>query len=98
MDNELAIQKFGIVNEETGEVVVDRNSLKKAFIERGVYLLKEMDGLKDDLKSVIDEAVDDHDFNRSNMSALIKHTFNDRINDEIEKLEDLRSEINNLFE
>lgn len=97
MNKELALEKFGIVNDETGEVEIDRLALKKAFVERGVYILKEIDVLKGDLKEVVSEAEDDHNINKSNLSALIKHSFKNRIDDEIEKLEDLRAEINNLF-
>lgn len=98
MNKELALERFGVVNEETGEVVVDRDALKRDFINRGVRILHEIDMLKEDAKAIVDEAVSDHKFSKANISALIKHTHKNEIDLEIEKLEIIRAELNNLFE
>ena len=98
MQKEQALEQFGVVNPQTGEVEIDRVALKKSFVERGVYISKEIEFLKRDLKAVVTEAVDDHDFDKTNLNALIKHSHKNAIDEEMFKLERLRGEIEKMFE
>lgn len=91
------IEKHGTVNPETGEVEVDRTSLKREYVNRGVYLLREIDMLKGDLKALVEDAKEDHNFNKAALNKLIKYVHDNTIEEDIADLEEIKVEITNLF-
>lgn len=93
--SDIRIEKFGITD-ENGEIVVDRVAELKDFVNRGVYILKEIDTLKQDMKELIDEADDLH-YDKAELKALIKHSHKNSIHEEIEKLEAIQVKLDNLF-
>ena len=90
------IANFSKVDQETGEVVFDTEAEKKSFVERGVYLLKEIDMLKEDISSLVDEA-DDKGYEKKEMKSLIKYAHKNSIEEEIEKLEEVQVKLDNMF-
>ena len=96
MYTEQEMDKFGFVNLETGEVEMDRTLLKKNFIERGVYILREQETLKQDLNALLDEAKDKK-FDKKQVKQLIANSFRNEIQEKIQELEDIQSELDNLF-
>lgn len=68
----------------------------KDFVNRGVYILKEIDTLKQDMKELVEEA-DDLGYDKAELKALIKHAHKNSIADEIEKLEAIQTKLDNLF-
>ena len=90
------IAKFSKVNQQTGEVILDTEAEKKSFVERGVYLLKEIDMLKEDISSLVDEA-DDKGYEKKEVKALIKYAHKNSIEEEIEKLEEIQVKLGNMF-
>lgn len=93
---DVRLDKFGIVDESTGELVVDRVSELKDFVNRGVYVLKEIDTLKQDMKELVEEA-DELGYDKAELKALIKHAHKNSIHEEIEKLEAIQTKLDNLF-
>src|SRR5574344_1069196 len=92
---DIRIEKFG-VTDENGEIVVSREAELKDFVNRGVYILKEIDTLKQDMKELIDEA-DELDYDKTELKALIKHAHKNSLTEEIEKLEAIQVKLDNLF-
>lgn len=90
------ITKFSKVDQQTGEVILDTEAEKKSFVERGVYLLKEIDMLKEDISSLVDEA-DDKGYEKKEVKALIKYAHKNSIEEEIEKLEEIQVKLGNMF-
>lgn len=90
------IAKFSKVDQQTGEVILDTEAEKKSFVERGVYLLKEIDMLKEDISSLVDEA-DDKGYPKKEVKALIKYAHKNSIEEEIEKLEEIQVKLGNMF-
>lgn len=90
------IAKFSKVDQQTGEVILDTEAEKKSFVERGVYLLKEIDMLKEDISSLVDEA-DDKRYEKKEVKALIKYAHKNSIEEEIEKLEEIQVKLGNMF-
>lgn len=91
------IEKHGKTNPETGEIEVDRTSLKREYVNRGVYILNEIDMLKGDLKGILEDSKEIHGFNKSDLGKLIKYVHKNSIDEEIADLEDIQSQITNLF-
>lgn len=89
------LEKFGVANED-GEIVIDREAMLRGYIERGVYVLKEQDTLKEDFKAIIAEAKEDS-YDTANLKALIKHTYKNQIAEEIAELETIQQRLNDLF-
>lgn len=73
-----------------------REELKADFVERGTYILKEIDTLKDDLKDIANEA-EKAGFEKRRMNALTKHNHKNTIGLDIEELESIQEELDNLF-
>ena len=96
MNIEERIEKFPKIDEDTGEIMLDREAEKKSFVERGVYLLKEIDMLKEDISSLVDEA-DDKGYEKKEVKALIKYAHKNSIEEEIIALEEIKSGLDNLF-
>ena len=90
------IAEFSKVDQQTGEVILDTEAEKKSFVERGVYLLKEIDMLKEDISSLVDEA-DDKGYEKKEVKALIKYAHKNSIEEEIEKLEEIQVKLGNMF-
>src|SRR5574344_1260894 len=90
------MEKFGVADEATGEMVIDHVAELKDFVNRGVYILKEIDTLKQDMKELIEEA-DELDYDKSELKSLIKHAHKNSIHEEIEKLEAIQVKLDNLF-
>lgn len=96
MNIEQRVEKFPKIDENTGEITLDREAEKKSFVERGVYLLKEVDVLKQDSKELIEEA-DAFGYDKTELKALIKYAHKNSIDDEIEKLEEIQVKLGNMF-
>lgn len=96
MDDTELLEKFGKIDEDTGEIVLDRDALLKDFVVRGVNVLKEQDTLKEDLKVIVEEAKE-RGFDKGRVSALIKHVHKNTISADIEALEEIQVQIDNLF-
>ena len=96
MNIEQRIGKFPKVDETTGEIALDREAEKKSFVERGVYLMKEIDMLKEEIASLVEEA-DDKGYEKKEVKALIKYAHKNSISEEIEKLEDIQVKLDNMF-
>ena len=96
MELQQRIEKFSKIDESTGELIIDKIAEKKDFIERGVYLLKEIDMLKEDISSLVDEA-DDKGYEKKEMKSLIKYAHKNSIEEEIEKLEEIQVKLDNMF-
>ena len=96
MNIEQRLEKFGVVDQETGEMVIDQIAEKKSFVERGVYLMKEIDMLKEEIASLVEEA-DDKGYEKKEVKALIKYAHKNSISEEIEKLEDIQVKLDNMF-
>ncbi len=91
------MEKHGKINQETGEVEVDRTSLKREYVNKGVYILNEVEMLKGDLRSLLEDSKELHGFNKSELGKLVKYVHKNSINEEIADLEDIQVQINNLF-
>ena len=96
MNIEERIEKFPKIDEDTGEIMLDRESEKKSFVERGVYLMKEIDTLKEEISSLVEEA-DDKGYEKREVKALIKYAHKNSIEEEIIALEEIKSGLDNLF-
>ena len=93
---DVRVEKFGVIDESTGELVVDQVAELKDFVNRGVYVLKEIDTLKQDMKELVEEA-DELGYDKAELKALIKHAHKNSIHEEIEKLEAIQTKLDNLF-
>lgn len=97
MNIEQRLEKFGIVDQETGELVIDKVREKKDIIDSGVRLLHEIETLKSDIKEILEDAKDSG-YDKKNIKALMDNVFKSEIDEKIEELESLRTEIHNLYE
>ena len=93
---EQRMDQFGEVNQDTGEVEINRTKELKSFVERGVNILKEIDVLKQDYKELIEEA-DGLNYDKAELKNLVKHAYKNTLQDEIEKLEAIQVKLDNLF-
>lgn len=90
------MEKFGVVDQETGEMVIDRVSEKKDFIEQGVRLLHEMDSLKDSMKELLEDAKD-KEYDKKNLKQLIDNAYKNEIEMKIQELKGIQEELDKLF-
>ena len=97
MNLENRLNKFGVVDQETGELVIDKVAEKKSLIDSGVRLLHEIETLKSDIKEILEDAKD-RGYDKKNVKALMDNVFKSEIDEKIEELESLRTEIHNLYE
>ena len=95
MYSEKEIEIFGIAD-ENGEIVVDRTLLKKDFITRGVSILVQQESLKEQLKDLLEEAKEKQ-YDKKELTALIKHSFNNEIEVKIQELQEIQTTLDNLF-
>ena len=96
MNIEERLNKYGVAD-ENGELVIDKVREKKDIIDSGVRLLHEIETLKADLKDILEDAKD-RGYCKKNIKALMDNVFKSEIDEKIEELESLRTEINNLYE
>lgn len=97
MNLENRLNKFGVVDQETGEMVIDQIAEKKDFIDRGVRILVEIDNLKEDLKTILDDSKE-AGYDKKQIKLLIDNVFKNQIREKISELEAIETEINNLYE
>lgn len=97
MNIEQRVEKFGVVDQETGELVIDRIAEKKDFIDRGVRILVEIDNLKEDLKTILDDSKE-AGYDKKQIKLLIDNVFKNQIREKISELEAIETEIHNLYE
>ena len=97
MNIEERLEKFGVVDQETGEMVIDRIAEKKDFVSKGVYILKEIDNLKEDLKTILDDSKE-AGYDKKQIKLLIDNVFKNQIREKISELEAIETEIHNLYE
>ena len=90
------MEKFGVVDQETGEMVIDHVAEKKDFIEKGVQLLHEMDSLKDSMKELLEDAKD-KGYDKKNLKQLIDNAYKNEIEIKIQELKDIQEELDKLF-
>ena len=95
MYSETEIEKFGVAD-ENGEIVVDRTLLKKDIIKRGVSILVQQESLKEQLKDLLEEAKEKQ-YDKKELTALIKHSFKNEIMEKIEELQEIQTTLDNLF-
>ena len=96
MSNEVVMEKYGVRDEATGEIVIDKVAQKKDFISEGVKVLVSIDSLKEQLKDVL-EFAKEQGFEKKRLKALIENAFKYELDDKIEELEEVRADFNNLF-
>lgn len=92
---DLELEKFGVAD-ENGEIVVDRTLLKKDIIKRGVSILVQQESLKEQLKDLLEEAKEKQ-YDKKELTALIKHSFKNEIMEKIEELQEIQTTLDNLF-
>ena len=95
MDNAVYLENFGVAD-ENGEIVVDRTLLKKDIIKRGVSILVQQESLKEQLKDLLEEAKEKQ-YDKKELTALIKHSFKNEIEEKIEELQEIQTTLDNLF-
>ena len=95
MYSETEIERFGVAD-ENGEIVVDRTLLKKDIIKRGVSILVQQESLKEQLKDLLEEAKEKQ-YDKKELTALIKHSFKNEIMEKIEELQEIQTTLDNLF-
>lgn len=96
MNIEERLNKYGIAD-ENGEIVIDKVREKKDIINSGVRLLHEIETLKSAIKEILEDAKD-RGYDKKNVKALMDNVFKSEIDEKIEELESLRTEIHNLYE
>ena len=96
MSNEVVVEKYGVRDEATGEIVIDKVAQKKDIIAEGVKVLVSIESLKEQLKDVL-EFAKEQGFEKKRLKALIENAFKYELDDKIEELEEVRADFNNLF-
>lgn len=97
MNIEKRLEVYGIIDKETGEVVIDRHREKRDIIDSGVRLLHEIETLKSDIKDILEDGKE-RGYGRKNLKALMDNAFKNEIREKIEELEAIESELSNLYE
>lgn len=90
------VEKYGVAD-ENGELVIDKVREKKDIIDSGVRLLHEIETLKSDIKEILEDAKD-RGYDKKNIKALMDNVFKNELDERIEELESVRTEIQNLYE
>ena len=96
MSDEVVMEKYGVRDEATGEIVIDKVAQKKDIIAEGVKVLVSIESLKEQLKDVL-EFAKEQNFDKKRIKALIENAFKYELDDKIEELEEVRADFNNLF-
>ena len=97
MNIEERLNKFGIVDQDTGELVIDKTKEKKDYIDRGVRLLVEIDNTKEDLKTLLEDSKEDG-YDKKQLKLLIDSVFKNQLREKIAELEAIEVELNSLYE
>lgn len=96
MNIEERLSRYGVAD-ENGEIVIDRVREKKDIIDSGVRLLHEIETLKSGIKEILEDAKD-RGYDKKNVKALMDNVFKNELDERIEELESVRTEIQNLYE
>ena len=96
MNIEERLSRYGVAA-ENGELVIDKVREKKDIIDVGVRLLHEIETLKSDIKDILEDSKE-RGYDKKNVKALMDNVFKSEIDEKIEELESLRTEIHNLYE
>jgi uncharacterized protein (UPF0335 family) len=97
MNIEEKLERFGKADESTGEIVVDQVAMKKFFVEKVVYLLREQDNLREDVKTVLDDAKD-AGLDKKLIKNIADNVFKNELDAKIAELQAIEVEIANLYE
>lgn len=97
MNIEKRLEVYGVVDKDTGEVVIDRQREKKDLVDSGVRLLHEIETLKNDIKEILEDSKE-RGYCKKNVKALMDNVFKSEIDEKIEELEAIRTEIFNLYD
>ena len=97
MNIEKRLEVYGVIDKDTGEVVIDRQREKKDLVDSGVRLLHEIETLKNDIKEILEDSKE-RGYDKKNVKALMDNVFKSEIDEKIEELEAIRTEISNLYE
>ena len=97
MNIEERLNKFGVVDQSTGEMVIDKVKEKKDYIDRGVRLLVEIDNTKEDLKTLLEDSKEDG-YDKKQLKLLIDSVFKNQLREKIAELEAIEVELNSLYE
>lgn len=90
------LDKFGIVDESTGELVVDRVLEKKDLIEQGVRIQHEQELLKEAMNELLDYSKD-IGYDKKLLKKLIDNAFKNTLQEKIDKLVGVQKELDELF-
>ena len=93
---ETRMEKFGVVDKETGELVVDRVLEKKDLIEQGVRIQHEQELLKEAMNELLDYAKD-ISYDKKQMKKLIDNAFKNTLQEKIDELVGVQKELEELF-
>ena len=96
MDIEKKLELFGKIDEDTGEIVVDIATMKKYFVEKVVYLLRDIDNMKEDIKTVLDDAKD-AGLDKKLIKLIADNVFKNEIQSKIAELQNIEVEIQNMY-
>lgn len=90
------LDKFGIVDESTGELVVDRVLEKKDLIEQGVRIQHEQELLKEAMNELLDYSKD-IGYDKKLLKKLIDNAFKNTLQEKIDELVGVKKELEELF-
>ena len=93
---ETRMEKFGVVDKETGELVVDRVLEKKDLIEQGVRIQHEQELLKEAMNELLDYAKD-LSYDKKQLKKLIDNAFKNTLQEKIDELVGVQKELEELF-
>ena len=93
---ETRMEKFGVVDKETGELVVDRVLEKKDLIEQGVRIQHEQELLKEAMNELLDYSKD-IGYDKKQMKKLIDNAFKNTLQEKIDELVGVKKELEELF-
>lgn len=97
MNIEQKLELFGKTDESTGEIVVDITAMKKHFVEKVVYLLRDADNIKEDIKTVLDDSKA-AGLDKKSIKLIADNVFKNEIESKIAELQAVGVEIRNLYE
>lgn len=91
------LEKFGIVDQDTGELIIDKIAEKKDFIDKGVRILVSIDNSKEDLKTVLEDSKE-AGYDKKQIKLLIDNVFKNQIESKLNELQSVKEEIEKLYE
>src|SRR5574344_371297 len=90
------MEKVGVVDQETGERVIDHVAEKKDLIEQGVRIQHEQELLKEAMNELLDYAKD-LEYDKKQMKKLIDNAFKNTLQEKIDELVGVKKELEELF-